>query len=156
MDFAFTSEQDQLRDTVARLIRQQYDFETRRKVAKSDAGWRPDMWSQFAELGLLGASFPESDGGFGGGPVEAMIISEEFGKGLVIEPYLQTVVIGGGFLRYGGNAAQKDEHIVSLIGGENRYAFAYSEPKSRFDLNDVSTTAKKPRPGYPATAHKAR
>jgi pimeloyl-CoA dehydrogenase small subunit len=145
MDFSFTAEQDMLRDTVARLVREQYDFETRRKVAKSEAGWRPKMWAQFAELGLLGASFPEADGGFGGGPVEAMIISEEFGKGLVIEPYLQTVVLGGGFLRYGGSAAQKEENLPALIGGERVYAFAYSEPKSRFDLNDVSTTVDRKR-----------
>ena len=134
MDFNFTSEQDQLRDTVARLVRQQYDFDTRRKVAKSEAGWRPEMWSQFAELGLLGASFSEEDGGFGGGAIEAMIISEEFGKGLVIEPYLQTVIIGGNFLRHGGTAAQKEEHIAGLVGGETIFAFAYSEPKSRFIL----------------------
>ncbi len=155
MDFAFTSEQDMLRDTVARLVREQYDFETRRKVAKSEAGWRPKMWAQFAELGLLGASFPEADGGFGGGPVEAMIISEEFGKGLVIEPYLQTVVLGGGFLRYGGSAAQKEENLPALIGGERIYAFAYSEPKSRFDLNDVSTTAKRDGKGFTLNGHKA-
>jgi pimeloyl-CoA dehydrogenase small subunit len=155
MDFSFTSEQEMLRDTVARLVREQYDFETRRKVAKSEAGWRPQMWSQFAELGLLGASFPEADGGFGGGPIEAMIISEEFGKGLVIEPYLQTVVIGGGFLRHGGSAAQKEENLAELIGGERRYAFAYSEPKSRFDLNDVSTTAKKDAKGFTLNGHKA-
>jgi pimeloyl-CoA dehydrogenase small subunit len=155
MDFAFTSEQDMLRDTVARLVREQYDFETRRKVAKSEAGWRPAMWSQFAELGLLGASFPEADGGFGGGPIEAMIISEEFGKGLVIEPWLQTVVIGGGFIRHGGSAAQKEENIAELVGGERRFAFAYSEPKSRFDLNDVSTTAKKDGKGFTLNGHKA-
>ncbi len=155
MDFSFTSEQDQLRDTVARLVRQQYDFETRRKVAKSEAGWRPAMWSQFAELGLLGASFSEAEGGFGGGPVEAMIISEEFGKGLVIEPYLQTVIIGGAFLRHGGTDAQKEEHVPALIGGETIFAFAYSEPKSRFDLNDVSTTAKKSGAGYTLNGHKA-
>jgi pimeloyl-CoA dehydrogenase small subunit len=155
MDFAFTPEQDMLRDTVARLVREQYDFETRRKIAKSEAGWRPQMWSQFAELGLLGASFPESDGGFGGGPIEAMIISEEFGKGLVIEPYLQTVIVAGGFLRHGGTAAQKEENLAELIGGERRYAFAYSEPKSRFDLNDVSTTAKKDGKGYVLNGHKA-
>ncbi|RYF99362.1 MAG: pimeloyl-CoA dehydrogenase small subunit, partial [Caulobacteraceae bacterium] len=105
MDFSFTSEQDMLRDTVAKLVAQQYDFDTRRKVAKSEAGWRPEMWAQFAELGLLGASFSEEEGGFGGGPIEAMIVSEEFGKGLVIEPYLQTVIIGGNFLRHGGTAA---------------------------------------------------
>jgi pimeloyl-CoA dehydrogenase small subunit len=155
MDFNFTSEQDQLRDTVARLVRQQYDFDTRRKVAKSEAGWRPEMWSQFAELGLLGASFSEEDGGFGGGAIEAMIISEEFGKGLVIEPYLQTVIIGGNFLRHGGTAAQKEEHIAGLVGGETIFAFAYSEPKSRFDLNDVSTTAKKDGSGFVLNGHKA-
>jgi pimeloyl-CoA dehydrogenase small subunit len=155
MDFAFTPEQDMLRDTVARLIREQYDFDTRRKIAKAEPGWRPQMWAQFAELGLLGASFPEDDGGFGGGPIEAMIISEEFGKGLVIEPYLQTVVIGGGFLRHGGTAAQKEENLAGLIGGERRYAFAYSEPKSRFDLNDVATTAKKDGKGFVLNGQKA-
>ena len=155
MDFSFTSEQDMLRDTVAKLVAQQYDFDTRRKIAKSDAGWRPEMWAQFAELGLLGASFTEAEGGFGSGPIEAMIISEEFGKGLVIEPYLQTVVIGGNFLRHGGTDAHKEEHIAGIIGGETRFAFAYSEPKSRFDLNDVSTTAKKDGAGYVLNGHKA-
>jgi len=155
MDFNFTSEQDQLRDTVAKLVSQKYDFDTRRKVAKSEAGWRPEMWSQFAELGLLGASFTEAEGGFGTGPIEAMIISEEFGKGLVIEPYLQTVVIGGNFFRHGGTDAQKEEHIAGIIGGETRFAFAYSEPKSRFDLNDISTTAKKDGASYTLNGHKA-
>ena len=155
MDFSFTSEQDQLRDTVARLVRQQYDFETRRKVAKSEAGWRPEMWAQFAELGLLGASFSEEEGGFGGGPIEAMIISEEFGKGLVVEPYLQAVIVGGNFLRLGGSAAQREEHIAGLVGGEAIVAFAYSEPKSRFELTDVSTIAMKACAGYTLNGHKA-
>jgi len=155
MDFNFTSEQDMLRDTVAKLVSQQYYFDTRRKVAKSEAGWRPEMWAQFAELGLLGASFTEAEGGFGSGPIEAMIISEDFGKGLVIEPYLQTVVIGGNFFRHGGTDAQKEEHIAGIIGGETRFAFAYSEPKSRYDLNDVSTTAKKDGAAYVLNGHKA-
>ncbi len=155
MDFGFTSEQDMLRDTVARLVREQYDFETRRKVAKSETGWRPEMWAQFAELGLLGASFSEEEGGFGGGPVEAMIISEEFGKGLVIEPYLQTVVIGGGLVRHGGSAAQKEELLAGIIGGETIIGFAQAEPKSRYDLHDVSTTAKKDGAGYVINGHKA-
>ena len=84
MDFNFTEEQTMIRDSLARLIKDQYDFDTRRKVAKSEPGWRPEMWSQFAELGLLGASFTEAEGGFGSGPIEAMIISEEFGKGLSV------------------------------------------------------------------------
>ena len=99
MDFNFTPEQDTLRDQIARLVRDQNDFDTRRKVSRSEPGWRPALWSQFAELGLLGAPFSEEDGGFGGSVVESMIVMEEFGKGLVIEPYLQTVVIAGGFLR---------------------------------------------------------
>ena len=132
---------------------------TSRRAARSRSpkpAGGPQMWSQFAELGLLGAPFAEADGGFGGGPVEAMIISEEFGKGLVIEPYLQTVIIGGGFLRHGGTAAQKEEHLADLIGGE-----APSTPspipnrKSRYDLNDVSTTAKKDGAGYTLNGHKA-
>ena len=155
MDFSFTSEQDMLRDTVARLVREQYDFDTRRKVAKSESGWRPQMWAQFAELGLLGASFSEAEGGFGGGPVDAMIVAEEFGKGLVIEPYLQTVVIGGGFLRHAGTDAQKEENMPALIGGERIFAFAQTEPKSRYDLNDVSTTAKKDGAGYVINGQKA-
>ena len=155
MDFSFTPEQDMLRETVARLVAQQYAFDTRRKVAKSDAGWRSDMWSQFAELGLLGAPFSEAEGGFGGGHIEAMIVMEEFGKGLVIEPYLQTVVIGGNFLRHGGTDAQKEEHVANLIGGETRFAFAYSEPKSRFDLHDVSTGARKEGGGFVLNGHKA-
>jgi pimeloyl-CoA dehydrogenase small subunit len=155
MDFNFTSEQDMLRDSIARLIREQYDFETRRKVAKSETGWRPKMWAQFAEMGLLGASFSEADGGFGGGPVEAMIVSEEFGKGLVIEPYLQTVVIAGGFLKHAGTAAQKEDHLASIVSGERIFGFAGLEPKSRFDLNDVTTTAKKDGAGYVLNGQKA-
>ena len=155
MDFNFTSEQDMLRDSIARLIREQYDFDSRRKVAKSEAGWRPKMWAQFAEMGLLGASFSEADGGFGGGPIETMIVSEEFGKGLVIEPYLPTVVIAGGFLKHAGSAAQKEEHIPAIVGGERIFAFAALEPKSRFDLNDVSTTAKKDAKGYSLNGQKA-
>ena len=155
MDFNFTSEQDMLRDSIARLIREQYDFDTRRKVAKSETGWRPKMWAQFAEMGLLGASFSEADGGFGGGPIEAMIVSEEFGKGLVIEPYLQTVVIAGGFLKHAGSAAQKEEHIPAIVGGERIFAFAALEPKSRFDLNDIAATAKKDGKGYVLNGQKA-
>ena len=84
MDFSFTEEQTLLRDTVRKFVAGEYDFETRRKVARSEAGWRPDVWKQFGELGLLGATVPEEFGGLGGGPVETMIIMEEFGRGLVV------------------------------------------------------------------------
>ena len=109
MDFNFTEEQTMIRDSLARLIKDQYDFDTRRKVVASKEGWRPKMWAQFAELGLLPAPFSEEDGGLGGGPIDAMVVMEEFGKGLVVEPFLQSVVVGGGFLKR-GTEGQKAEH----------------------------------------------
>lgn len=154
MDFNFTSEQDQLRDMVARLMREQYDFETRRKIASSEPGWRPEMWSQFAELGLLAAPFTEEEGGFGG-PIETMIMMEEFGKGLVIEPFLQTAVIAGGFLKHAGSDAQKEEHLQGIIGGEKIFGFAYAEPQGRYNLSDLTTTAKKDGAGHVLNGHKA-
>jgi pimeloyl-CoA dehydrogenase small subunit len=155
MDFNFTPEQDSLRDMIARLVREQYDFDTRRKVAKSETGWRPEMWRQFAELGLLGAPFPEEVGGFGGGPIDAMVVMEEFGKGLVIEPYLQTVVVAGGFLKHAGTDAQKEEHITGIVGGDEIFGFAYAEPKSRYNLADITTTARKDGAGFVLNGHKA-
>ena len=98
MDFNFTDEQNMIRDSLSRLIREQYDFETRRGVVNSDSGWRPEMWAQFAELGLLAAPFSEEDGGLGGGAVDSMVVMEEFGKGLVIEPFVPSVVGGGGYV----------------------------------------------------------
>ncbi|WP_291207843.1 acyl-CoA dehydrogenase family protein [Hyphomonas sp.] len=154
MDFNFTEEQTMIRDSLARLIREQYDFDTRRKVVASKEGWRPKMWAQFAELGLLAAPFSEEDGGLGGGPIDAMVVMEEFGKGLVVEPFLQTVVLGGGFLKRGSDA-QKAEHLAPLIAGERVFAFAYAEPKGRYNLADLETTAKKDGAGWKISGHKA-
>ena len=86
MDFNFTDEQNMVRDSLVRLVRENYDFETRRSVIESDSGWRPELWSQIAELGLLGMPFSEEDGGFGGGAVDSLVVMEEFGRGLVVEP----------------------------------------------------------------------
>lgn len=154
MDFNFTEEQTMIRDSLAKLIKDKYDFDTRRKVVASREGWRPEMWAQFVELGLTAAPFSEEDGGLGGGPIDAMVVMEEFGKGLVVEPYLQTVVIGGGFLKR-GTAAQKEEHLAALIGGEAVFAFAYAEPKGRYNLADLETTAKKDGAGWKISGHKA-
>ena len=105
MDFNFTEEQQMVRDGLSRLVREQYDAETRREVIASEAGWRPEIWAQLAELGILGMPFSEEDGGFGGGAVDALVVMEEFGKGLVVEPFVPTVVCAGGFLKHGGSAA---------------------------------------------------
>ena len=155
MDFNFTEEQTMIRDQIARLVREQYDFDTRRGVVASDAGWRPELWAQFAELGLMMAPFSEADGGLGGGPVDAMVVMEEFGKGLVVEPYLPSVVCGGGFLRAAGTDAQKENHLAGIMGGEQVFAFAYAEPRGRYNLADLETTAKADGGGYVLNGHKA-
>ena len=115
MDFNFTEEQTMIRDSLERLIREKYEFETRQKAIHSDSGWQPEIWQQVAELGLFMAPFSEEDGGLGGGPIDTMIVMEEFGKGLVVEPFIPSVVCGGGFLktcRYGGTkrAAPDRDH----------------------------------------------
>lgn len=155
MDFNFTEEQEMVRDGLSRLVREQYDWETRRKATESDAGWRPEIWSQLAELGILGMPFSEEDGGFGGGAVDAMVVMQEFGKGLVVEPFVPTVVCAGGFLKHAGTDAQKEEHLSAIIDGSRVFAFAYAEPRGRYDYADLETTAKKDGNDYVLSGHKA-
>ena len=155
MDFSFTEEQTLLRDTVASYLADHYDFEKRRAAVKSASGWRPEVWKAFAEeLGILGASFAEELGGLGGGATENMVIMEEFGKALVVEPYLGTVVIGGGFLKH-GKPAGGDELAGKIIAGEATVAFAYAEPQARYNLADLKTTARKDGGGWVLNGAKA-
>lgn len=155
MDFSFTEEQTLLRNSVQKFIQNAYDFETRRKVSKSDAGWRKEVYGQFAEMGLLGVAVPEDFGGLGGSAVDSMIIAEEFGRGLVIEPWLNNAVIAAGFLKAAGSQAQKEELLPAIAGGETIFAFAYAEPQGRFNLADLTTTATKSGDGYTLNGHKA-
>lgn len=155
MDFNFSEEQEMVRDGLSRMVREQYDWETRRKAIASEAGWRPEVWAQLAEIGILGMPFSEADGGFGGGAVDAMIVMQEFGKGLVVEPFVPTVVCAGGFLKHAGTAAQKEEHIGGIVAGTRVFAFAYAEPRGRYDYADLETTAKKDGSGYVLNGHKA-
>ena len=155
MDFNFTEEQSMLRDTIASFLQDKYDFDTRRKIVSSESGWRADYWKAFAEeLGILGAPFSEELGGLGGGAVDNMIVMEEFGKALVIEPYLGTVVIGGGFLKHSGYAGAASV-IEGVIGGTTTIAFAYGEPQARYTWRDLKTTAKKDGAGWVLNGHKA-
>jgi len=155
MDFNFTDEQTMIRDQISRLVREQYDFDTRREVITSDSGWRPEIWAQFAELGLLMAPFSEDDGGLGGDAVDALVVMEEFGKGLVVEPYLPSVVCGGGFLKAAGTSGQKENHLAGIMDGSQIFAFAYAEPRGRYNLADLETTAKADGGGYIINGHKA-
>lgn len=154
MNFDYTDEQNAIRDSLSKWAQQQYDFDKRREALKSDDAWKSN-WATFAELGLLMAPLPEEYGGLGGGPIDVSVVAEEFGKALVVEPYVSTVVIGAGALTHAGSAAQKDAHLSAIAGGERVIAFAQAEPKSRWALNDVSTTAKKDGAGYVLSGQKA-
>jgi pimeloyl-CoA dehydrogenase small subunit len=148
MDFDLSEEQRLLKDSVDGLLTDAYDFESRKKYMDEKGGWSGAIWAKLAEQGLLGLPFSEADGGFGAGAVETMIVMEALGKALVLEPYLATVVIGGGFLRHGGSAAQKEAHIPAIIDGSKTFAFAQLEKNSRYDLNDVVTSAKNKGDGW--------
>ncbi|HKT53873.1 MAG TPA: acyl-CoA dehydrogenase family protein [Caulobacteraceae bacterium] len=155
MDFSFTEEQSMLRDTLASFLGDKYDFETRRRIISSDSGWRPDYWKAFAEeLGILGAPFPEDLGGLGGGALENMIVMEELGRALAVEPYLATVVVGGVFLKP-GLTPQAPDLIGKIIGGETVLAFAYAELQGRYNWADLKTTARRDGAGFVLNGHKA-
>jgi pimeloyl-CoA dehydrogenase small subunit len=148
MDFDLSEEQRLLKESVDGLLTDAYDFEARKKYMQEKGGWSKAVWTKLAEQGLLGLPFTEADGGFGAGGVETMIVMEALGKALVLEPYLATVVIGGGFLRHGGSAEQKAAHIPGIIDGSKTFAFAQLEKNSRYDLFDIATTAKKKGTGW--------
>jgi alkylation response protein AidB-like acyl-CoA dehydrogenase len=154
MDFTYTETQDMVRDTLARFLADTYDFDKRQAMANSDAGRDTAIWQALAtELGMLGAPFAEDHGGLGGGALENAIVMEEMGKVLSFEPYLPTVVIGGGALKAVGGA-QADAIIPEIIAGKVIIAFAYAEPQGRYDLANVRTTAKKDGGGYVLNGHK--
>ncbi|MBU6445097.1 MAG: acyl-CoA dehydrogenase family protein [Alphaproteobacteria bacterium] len=155
MDFAFSEEQTLLQNSVSKFLADHYDFEAFKKISRSEAGWSREVWAQLAELGLMAAPLPEEYGGLGGGPVETMIVMEEFGRALVVEPFASTVVVGGGFIQNGGSEAMKQEWLGKIAGGEAVIAFAFAEPKGRYNFADLATTAKKNGGGYVLNGMKA-
>ena len=148
MDFDLNEEQTLLKDSVSRLMADRYGFEARKAVMASERGWSREMWAQFAELGLLGLPFAEADGGFGGGAEEMLILAEQMGRGLSLEPWLSTLVLGGGFLRHAADAALRSELVPAVAAGEALLAFAFQERQSRHDLHDVATAARRQGPGW--------
>jgi len=155
MDFELSEEQRLLKDSVERLCTQRYEFETRKKYMTETDGWSRDMWRQYVDLGLTALPFAEEHGGVGGGAVETMIVMEAFGRALALEPYLATVVLGGGFLRRGASDAVKSDVLPKVAAGEALLAFAHTERQSRYDLADVAATAKKDGAGYVLTGEKS-
>ncbi|MCS3765643.1 MULTISPECIES: acyl-CoA dehydrogenase family protein [Bradyrhizobium] len=148
MNFDISEEQRLLKDSIDRLMLDNYTFEDRRMYQAQERGYSESMWSRYAELGLLAMPFAEEYGGFGGGPVETMILMESFGGALILEPYFATVVLAGGLLRHAASDVQKSELIPAIAGGRTKLAFAYAEPHSRYDLFDVQTQARKDGDGW--------
>jgi pimeloyl-CoA dehydrogenase small subunit len=148
MDLEFSEEQRLLKDSVERLLSDRYDFEQRKAYMKEPHGFGRALWRQYAELGLIGLPFDEQHGGSGGGPVETMIVAEAFGRALALEPYLATVVLGGGFLRHAGSHEQRAAILPKVADGSLLLAFAHTERQARYDLFDVGATARRDGAGY--------
>lgn len=148
MDFSFSEEQGLLQDSVQRFIQNDYAFDARQKLIKSEDGFSRENWASFAELGWLALPFSEESGGFGGTAVETMIIMEEFGKGLVVEPYVTTVIMAGSIIEAGGSAEQKEGVLTEIMTGTKLAALAYVEPQARFNLADVTTSAQASGDGF--------
>jgi pimeloyl-CoA dehydrogenase small subunit len=142
MNFDLTEEQRLLRDSVERLLADHYGFDKRRAYLVEADGWSRTLWARYAELGLLGLPFAEDHGGFGGGPIEVMLVMEAFGRVLALEPYLATVVLGGTALRLAGDDEQKSAILPQIAEGGMILAFAHGERQARYDLTDILTTAK--------------
>jgi alkylation response protein AidB-like acyl-CoA dehydrogenase len=148
VDFDFTPEQDMLRESLARFLEDTHSFAQRQAMVRSSAGWSPTNWRGLAEeIGILGAGFEVEHGGLGGGAVEHMIVLEELGRALAIEPYLETAVLGGALLR-GADSTQAGAWIGRIVAGEVRFAYAQLEPQARYDLQHVTTRATRVEDGW--------
>jgi hypothetical protein len=142
MDFTYDDEQDALRDAVRGLLGKAYsDFEQRRQTCKADPGFSEQVWSQMAEMGLLGLPFSEEDGGVGAGPVEIAIVCQEIGRVIAPEPYLHAVVLAGGLVQACGTPEQRQDVLGALASGERLLAFAHDEPGSRWAPTASGVTA---------------
>jgi len=148
MDFDLSDEQRLLKESVDRLILDQYQFQQRKQYMAEPTGFSATMWTRFAEQGLLGLPFPETLGGFGGGSIETMIVAEAFGRGLVVEPFFATVILAGGLLRRAGDPALVGSLVPRITAGKLKLAFGHVERHSRYDLANVATSARKDGSAY--------
>ncbi|WP_241303011.1 acyl-CoA dehydrogenase family protein [Burkholderia stabilis] len=153
MDFSFTDEQQQFADALRRYLGEQYGFDARRAIVHGDTGVSDTQWSAFAELGLTALPVPEAQGGFGGGPVDMLVVMQELGRALVIEPYWATAV-GVEALRIAGSGA--DAALLEAVAqGQKRLAVAFHEPHARYDLFELDTHAREQGGTYRLTGTKS-
>jgi alkylation response protein AidB-like acyl-CoA dehydrogenase len=155
MNLDFTEEQVMLQDALNKYLEKEYSFEQRQKLSRNGVGYSEENWQNFADMGLLGVPFDEQYGGFGFGATGLIVVMEAIGKGLVVEPYLASVVLGGQLIQQAGSEAQKEVLIPQLIAGELKLAFAYVERNSRFNLADVAFKAEKEGDGFRLSGKKS-
>ena len=148
MDFSLSEEQQLFRSSAERFVAEQYGFPERLEIVAEGLGFKESHWQSFAELGWLALPLPEDYGGLGGTAFETMVLMQAFGRGLVVSPYLSSVVLGGGVLAAAGSDAQKQEYLPALAEGRCKLAFAFAEPQGRYDLADVATRAVPNATGY--------
>ncbi|MVF11298.1 pimeloyl-CoA dehydrogenase small subunit [Ketobacter sp. MCCC 1A13808] len=148
MNFELSEEQHMLVDSITRFLNNDYDFETRRKLLQCESGYSKDNWKTFAELGWLSVPFAEENGGFGGSSLDVMLMMEAFGRALVVEPYIASVIMGGRAIELLGNDQQKQSLLPALIQGDLQLALAYEESVSRGNPACVSTKARQGGTGF--------
>lgn len=148
MNFDLNEEQRLLQASVNGLLEKDYGFERRNAYRQESGGWSRKIWRQFAEQGLLSLPFNEEDGGIGGTAVETMIVMEALGRALIVEPYLSTVVICGGFLKFGGTPEQRVRYLPPLMQGTEIFSFAHQEKNSRYDFAAIDTRARRTDDGW--------
>ena len=142
MDLSLSVEHGILRDSVERFVRESYPFDKRRKIVDESESFLQENWQGFSKLGWLGLNLPEEFGGNGGSAVDTMVVAEALGPGLILEPFLETVVIGSKLIQVGYNEKQKSEFLSNLVRGRLILTFAFAEPQSRYSLSDVQLSAK--------------
>ena len=142
MNFELSEEQKMIQQSVERFVQENYDLTNRVKISSEDPGYSQEYWTAMAELGWLGLAFSEEEGGFGGNQIDTLVLMEQFGKGLVLEPFLANIVLGGGVIKRGGSPAIKESVLPNLIEGNLQVTLAYAEEQSRFDIEDVATAAR--------------
>ncbi len=155
MDFRLNEEQQMLQDTVARLVRGEYSFEKRLEFSETELGFSEDFWNHLGELGITAVPFPEELGGFGGTGIEVRSVMTELGRGLCLEPYIQSVILGGGLINQAGNDQQKEKWLEGIATGQLKVAVGLQEPQSFYNLDDVETRAEKAGDGYTLNGRKA-
>ena len=155
MESWLNEEQTLLKESALRFVDKEYGFAQRRARVDSEEGFSRDTWARFAEFGWLAAAIPEADGGLGGDAVHLAVLMEAFGRGLVVEPYLASVVLGGGLLVAAGNADQKAALLPALAEGKLMLAFAHGEPRARFNLAHVETRAEAEGDGFRLSGRKS-